>query len=72
MKIHPLEVFWTPFHGQRARVEKRPHHVRPHRFTHFLLELLSFVRYFRTFGQKDSVDLTFYVKRKPQSSPTQR
>ena len=47
MKIHPLEVFWTPYCGQKAPVEKSPR-----KYTHFLSELLNLIQYFRTFGQQ--------------------
>ena len=73
MKIHPLEVFWAPHHGQKTRLAKKTHHFRPpQELTRFFTELLSFIRYCHTYGQQDSVDLNFYVIKKHQSSPTQR
>ena len=73
MKIHPLEVFWTPYRGQKAPVAKKTHHFDPPpKFTHFFCELLNLIRYFHTFGQQNNVDPIFCVKRKTQPSPTQR
>ena len=40
-----------------------------HTLTPVFTELLSFIRYFPTFGQQISVDLYIYVTRKPQPSP---
>ena len=39
----------------------------PHKFIHFFTELLSFIRYFHTCGQQDSVDLYFsgFAGRRP-------
>ena len=40
--------------------QKRPIIFAPPKFTHFFTELLSVIRYFRTYGQQDvSVDFFF-------------
>ena len=71
MKIHPLEVFWAPHHGQKARLAKKTHNFRPLRnlpIFYWTSELHSIFSHLWS----TSVDLNFYVIKKPQSSPTQR
>ena len=69
--IHPLKVFWAPHHGQKARLAKKTHHFQPlKKLLHFFTELLSFIPCFGFWST--SVDQSFYVIKKPQSSPTQR
>eukprot|EP00493_Phyllostaurus_siculus_P020438 UN20763 len=47
--IYPLEVFWAPHHGQKARlIIFEPSKIYP-----LFNELLSSIRYFRTYGQQD-------------------
>ena len=65
MKTHALKVFWA-HHDQKAHLAKKTHHFRPHQFTHFLTELFSFIRYFRTYGQQDLV-LTYILRDKKAS-----
>ena len=53
MNIHPLEVFWTPYRGQKTPVEKKTHHFGPPEdLLTFFCDLLNLIRYFRTFGQQ--------------------
>eukprot|EP00493_Phyllostaurus_siculus_P022606 UN22940 len=68
----PGGVLDTILWSESLYCKKAPSFSTSRKFTLFS-ELLNLIRYFRTFGQQDiSVDLYFYVTRKPQSSPTQR
>ena len=60
--IHPLEVFWAPHHGQKVRLAKKIHNFKP--LKNLPTFLLNFIPCFRLWST--SVDLTFYVIRKPQ------
>ena len=69
----PGSVLGTTSWSESSFGKKDPSFSTPHKFTNFSIELLCFIRYFRTYGQQDiSVDLIFHVITKPQSSSTQR
>ena len=48
----PGSVLGTTSWSESSSGKKDPSFLTPHKFTHFFTELLSFIRYFRTYDQQ--------------------